>query len=711
MKIAILASGNGTNFEVLTKKFQAGEIPGTEALMFCNHPNAPVIKRAQRLGIPYETFSVKECGSKQAYESRLLKVLKEYKIDFIILSGYLRVVGSTILNEYPDSIVNLHPALLPKYPGLNSIARAFADYQKGLIDKTGVTVHFIDARLDHGPIIAQKAVPIYPDDTEETLETRVHETEHELFPMAVSEVIQKRMKRGNKVKRALVSVSDKTNLVPFVKGLVENHYEIISTGGTKKKLDEAGIKTISVEEITGFPEILDGRVKTLNPYIHGGLLAERDKPEHMKTLEKLNIHTIDLVCVNLYPFKQTIEKPNVELADAIENIDIGGPSLLRAASKNYASVTVVTDQADYDRVLKEITENGDTNLKTRAELAAKVFRTTAAYDALIAEYLTKQTGLEDPEKLTLTYDLKQRMRYGENSHQKAWLYEDALPKKFSILQAEQLHGKKLSYNNIKDADEALRAIREFQAEPTVVAMKHMNPCGIGRGKTLEEAWDRAYEADSISIFGGVIALNRKVDLATAKKMHKIFLEIVIAPGFDDDALAVLEKKKNIRLLQLDFSHENEPVRYETVSVMGGLLMQEQDVLNENVADWKCVTDVKPTEQQLKTMMFALKAVKHTKSNAIVVANNERTLGVGAGQPNRIDSAKIAVKHAGEAIDNTAVMSSDAFFPFGDCVEYAGKHGIKAIVQPGGSVRDQESIEAANKYGIAMVFTGYRHFRH
>lgn len=711
MKIAILASGNGTNFEVLTKKFQAGEIPGTEALMFCNHPNAPVIKRAQRLGIPYETFSVKECGSKQAYEARLLKVLKEYKIDFIILSGYLRVVGSTILNEYPDSIVNLHPALLPKYPGLNSIARAFADYQRGLIDKTGVTVHFIDARLDHGPIIAQKAVPIYPDDTEETLETRVHETEHELFPMAVSEVIQTRMKRGNKVKRALVSVSDKTNLVPFVKGLVENHYEIISTGGTKKKLDEAGIKTISVEEITGFPEILDGRVKTLNPYIHGGLLAERDKPEHMKTLEKLNIHTIDLVCVNLYPFKQTIEKPNVELADAIENIDIGGPSLLRAASKNYASVTVVTDQADYDRVLKEITENGDTNLKTRAELAAKVFRTTAAYDALIAEYLTKQTGLEDPEKLTLTYDLKQRMRYGENSHQKAWLYEDALPKKFSVLQAEQLHGKKLSYNNIKDADEALRAIREFQAEPTVVAMKHMNPCGIGRGKTLEEAWDRAYEADSISIFGGVIALNRQVDLATAKKMHKIFLEIVIAPGFDDDALAVLEKKKNIRLLQLDFSHENEPVRYETVSVMGGLLMQEQDVLNENVADWKCVTDVKPTEQQLKTMMFALKAVKHTKSNAIVVANNERTLGVGAGQPNRIDSAKIAVKHAGEAIDNTAVMSSDAFFPFGDCVEYAGKHGIKAIVQPGGSVRDQESIESANKYGIAMVFTGYRHFRH
>lgn len=711
MRIAILASGTGTNFEALTHKFQKGEIPGTEALMFCNHPNAPVVKRAQRLGIPYETFSVKACGGKQAYEERLLEVLKKYRIDFIILSGYLRVVGPTILNEYPNSIVNLHPALLPKYPGLNSIERAFADYKKGLIKETGVTVHFIDARLDHGPIIAQKIVPIYPDDTEETLEARVHETEHQLFPAAVSEVIQKRMNRGRKVKRALVSVSDKTDLVRFVKGLVENGYEIISTGGTKKKLDEAGIKTISVEEVTNFPEILDGRVKTLNPYIHGGLLARRDKPEHMAVLKKLNIHTIDLVCVNLYPFKETIEKPNVELADTIENIDIGGPSLLRAASKNYASVTVVTDKADYDRVLEEIKENGDTTLETRADLAAKVFRTTAAYDALIAEYLTKREKLADPEKLTLTYDLKQKMRYGENSHQKAWLYENALPKKFSILEAEQLHGKKLSYNNIKDADEALRAIREFQDEPTVVAMKHMNPCGIGRGKTLEQAWDRAYEADSVSIFGGVIALNRKVDLATAQKMHKIFLEIVIAPGFDEDALAVLEKKKNIRLLQLNFSHENEPTRYETVSVMGGLLMQEQDTLVEDIADWKCVTEVKPTEEQLKTMMFALKAVKHTKSNAIVVANDERTLGVGAGQPNRIDSAKIAVKHAGEAIDDRAVMSSDAFFPFGDCVEYAGEHGIKAIVQPGGSIRDQESIDAANKYGIAMVFTGYRHFRH
>ena len=512
------------------------------------------------------------------------------------------------------------------------------------------------------------------------------------------------------MKRALVSVSDKTNLVPFVQGLVDNGYEIVSTGGTKRVLDEAGISTISIEDVTHFPEILDGRVKTLNPYVHGGLLARRELPEHMATLEKLNITPIDLVCVNLYPFKETIEQPDVKLADAIENIDIGGPSMVRSAAKNYRDVTIVVDRADYDQVLAEIKADGDTSLATRTKLAAKAFRHTAAYDALISQYLTKQDGLEDPEKLTLTWNLKETMRYGENSHQKAWLYEDALPKSFSVLSANQLHGKKLSYNNIKDADEALRCIREFD-EPTVVAMKHMNPCGIGRGENLEQAWDRAYEADPVSIFGGVIALNRQVDLATAEKMHKLFLEIIIAPGFDDDAYAVLAKKKNLRLLTVDFSKKDEDIRHEVVSVMGGMLMQEQDVLDEDYNDWKCVTEVQPTEAQLRSLAFAWKAVKHAKSNAIVVANDERTLGVGEGQPNRIDSLKIAVQHAGDAIDDRAVMASDAFFPFGDCVEYAGQHGIKAVVQPGGSIRDQESIEMANKYGIAMVTTGVRHFRH
>ncbi|MCP0886762.1 bifunctional phosphoribosylaminoimidazolecarboxamide formyltransferase/IMP cyclohydrolase [Ligilactobacillus sp. WILCCON 0076] len=512
------------------------------------------------------------------------------------------------------------------------------------------------------------------------------------------------------MKRALLSVSDKNELVPFARFLTEHDYEIVSTGGTKKVLDDARIPTISIESVTGFPEILDGRVKTLNPYVHGGLLGRRDLPEHVATMKELKITPIDLVCVNLYPFKQTIEKTDVSLADAIENIDIGGPSMVRSAAKNYHDVTIVVDANDYSQVETEITAQGHTKLETRAKLAAKAFRHTAAYDALIADYLTEQVGLKAPEKLTLTYDLKDEMRYGENSHQKAWFYEDALPQHYSISQATQLHGKKLSYNNIKDADAAIRIAREFN-EPTVVALKHMNPCGIGQAECIEKAWDRAYKADSISIFGGVIVLNRTVDVATAEKMHQLFLEIIIAPAYEDEAYKILAKKKNLRLLELDFSKKNENKKHEIVSVMGGVLVQEQDILSEQTSDWKTVTETRPTKKQLETLMFAWKAVKHTKSNAIVVANDERTLGIGAGQPNRIDSTKIAIKHASQDIDERAVLASDAFFPMDDCVEYAATHGIKAIVQPGGSIRDQDSIDMANKYGIAMVTTGIRHFRH
>ncbi|ETA74429.1 bifunctional phosphoribosylaminoimidazolecarboxamide formyltransferase/IMP cyclohydrolase [Ligilactobacillus equi] len=513
------------------------------------------------------------------------------------------------------------------------------------------------------------------------------------------------------MKRALVSVSDKRNLVEFVKVLVDHDFEVISTGGTKKVLDEAGLPTISVEAVTNFPEILDGRVKTLNPYIHGGLLGRRDVAEHVQTMVDLDITPIDLVCVNLYPFKETIQKSGVEMAEAIENIDIGGPSMVRSAAKNFQDVTVVVDVADYDQVAEEIKTQGHTKLATRQALAAKAFRHTAAYDSLISQYLTTQIGEQKPEKLSLTYDLEDTMRYGENSHQKAWFYQDSLPVTYSISQAKQLHGKQLSYNNIKDADAAIRIIREFD-QPTVVAVKHMNPCGIGQATTIEKAWDYAYEADPISIFGGVIVLNRPVDLATAKKMHQLFLEIIIAPSFEAEAFEVLAKKKNLRLLELDFSQKDQSMsQKEVVSVLGGLLVQEQDIIVEDSADWQVVTKVQPTAAQLATLAFAWKAVKHTKSNAIVVANDQRTLGIGAGQPNRIDSTKIAIQHAGDAIDETAVLASDAFFPMDDCVEYAAQHGIKAIVQPGGSIRDQDSIDMADKYGITMVTTGIRHFRH
>lgn len=509
--------------------------------------------------------------------------------------------------------------------------------------------------------------------------------------------------------RALISVSDKKGVIAFAEGLIENGIEIISTGGTKKVLDEAGIPTISIEEVTDFPEIMDGRVKTLHPKIHGGLLGRRDLASHMEAMAASQITPIDFVCVNLYPFKETIMKSGVTEEEAIENIDIGGPSMLRSAAKNHQFVTAVVDPSDYPVVLSELKEQGGTSLATRKKLAAKVFRHTAAYDALIAQYLTGQVAEREPEKLTLTFDRKQDLRYGENSHQKAAFYETALPESYSIAQAQQLHGKELSFNNIRDADAALRIMREYQ-EPTVVALKHMNPCGIGSASTIFAAWNAAYEADPVSIFGGIIVLNREVDLPTAEAMHKLFLEIIIAPSFTPESLEVLKTKKNIRLLTVDFTVKESTYTEETVSVLGGLLVQDEDVAMEEKQDWQVVTDRKPTEKELAAMAFAWRAVKHVKSNAIVLANEHQTVGIGAGQMNRVGSVKIAIEQAG-AKTKDAVLASDAYFPMDDSVEYAAKHGIKAIIQPGGSIKDQASIDMANKYGVAMVFTGVRHFRH
>ncbi|MFC6464031.1 bifunctional phosphoribosylaminoimidazolecarboxamide formyltransferase/IMP cyclohydrolase [Marinilactibacillus sp. GCM10026970] len=511
------------------------------------------------------------------------------------------------------------------------------------------------------------------------------------------------------MKRALISVSDKTNIVEFAQSLIQNDVEIISTGGTKKVLEEAGIPTISIEEVTDFPEMMDGRVKTLHPLIHGGLLGRRDLESHMQAMETHEIKPIDYVCVNLYPFKETIKKADVTAEEAIEQIDIGGPSMLRSAAKNFASVTVVVDAKDYAKVIEELKANGETSLETRQGLAAKVFRHTASYDALIADYLTDLSNVKDPESVTVTYNKKQSLRYGENSHQSAVFYEDPMAGPFSIAKAKQLHGKELSYNNIKDADAAIRMAREF-TEPVAVAVKHMNPCGIGIGETIEDAFDRAYEADSISIFGGIVVLNREVSLEVAEKLHKIFLEIVIAPSFSEEAMSLLSTKKNIRLLELDFSQATSGGK-ELVSVLGGLLVQDQDWIEEaNKPEWKVVTKTQPTDEQMKALAFNWKVVKHVKSNAIVVGNSERTLGIGAGQMNRVGAVKIAIEQAGD-LAKGAALASDAFFPMDDSVAYAAEHGIKAIIQPGGSIKDQESIDKADEYGIAMVVTSTRHFRH
>lgn len=509
------------------------------------------------------------------------------------------------------------------------------------------------------------------------------------------------------MKRVLISVSDKTGIVDFTKKLVSLGYEVISTGGTKKTLDEAGIKTLSISDITNFPEIMDGRVKTLHPNVHGALLCVRDNEEHLKALEDNKIEMIDMVVVNLYPFKETLSKVGATHEELIENIDIGGPSMLRSAAKNYKSVTVVVDPKDYEAVMLQLENSGDTNLETREKFAAKVFRHTSAYDSLIAEYLTGKVKEEFPESMTITYEKVQDLRYGENPHQKAGFYKSSFAG-YSIGNAKQLHGKELSYNNIQDANAALEILKEFK-DSTVVAVKHMNPCGVGSGKNIEEAWNRAYEADKTSIFGGIVAANDVITTEVAEKLSQLFLEIIIAPAYEKEALEILTKKKNIRIMELNL---NSSIlnKKKITSVMDGALIQEFDELKVSSDTLVCVTERKPTEDEIEDLLFNWNVVKHVKSNAIVIGKNNQTIGIGAGQMNRVGAAKIALEQGKEKCTG-AVLASDAFFPMADTVELAAQYGVKAIIQPGGSIKDALSIEECNKHGITMVFTGVRHFKH
>jgi len=510
-------------------------------------------------------------------------------------------------------------------------------------------------------------------------------------------------------KRALLSVSDKTGLIDFAKSLVEAGYELISTGGTAKALRDAGLKVADISDITGFPEMLDGRVKTLHPKVHGGLLFLRDNEEHRAQAKAHDIEPIDLVVVNLYPFEQTISKPDVSLEHAIENIDIGGPSMLRSAAKNYRSVTVITDPLDYAIVAAEIGANGDTTLVTRERLAAAVFRTTGYYDALIAKYLASR--LPEPESFPETFALPMRraqaLRYGENPHQTAALYGQ-FPRHF-----QQLHGKELSYNNLIDINAAVRLIREFTEAPTVAILKHTNPCGIGSAATLAEAWDKAYATDRQAPFGGIIVVNRQLDLATAQLIAEIFSEVIIAPAFSDEALVLLTKKKNLRLMINSETSAPLPGMEIRSTAGDSFLLQRGDADTVSNADWKVVTKRAPTDAEREALLFGWRVVKHVKSNAIVYAARDRTLGIGAGQMSRIDSSRIAIWKASEAkLDlKGSIVASDAFFPFPDGLIAASEAGATAAIQPGGSVKDAQVIAAADERGMAMIFTGVRHFRH
>lgn len=517
------------------------------------------------------------------------------------------------------------------------------------------------------------------------------------------------------IKRALISVSNKEGIIEFAKGLSELDVEIISTGGTAKALKDAGIKVTAVSDITEFPEILDGRVKTLHPKIHGGLLAVRANSKHMGQIAELGIEPIDMVVINLYPFKETISKPNVTLDEAIENIDIGGPSMLRSAAKNHRDVIVVVDPKDYPFVISELREKGNIGIEDRMKLAHKVFEHTAHYDALIADYLKQNispaaldsNGSLFPENLTLTYEKIQDLRYGENPHQKAAFYGEIGRHPGTLAGAKQLGGKELSFNNINDADAALKAVMEFDM-PAAVGVKHTNPCGVACGENIYDAYVKAYEADPVSIFGGIVALNRPVDVQTAEELIKIFLEIVIAPDFEPGALEILRSKKNLRILQVDFDKNTSS--WDMKKVSGGLLVQELDVKDFSMQDLKVVTKRAPSDKEMEDLLFGWKVVKHVKSNAIALAKDLVTVGIGAGQVNRIWPTEQSIAHAGDKAKGS-VLASDAFFPFSDVVEAAAKAGITAIIQPGGSLRDEDSIKVADENNIAMVFTGMRHFRH
>lgn len=522
-----------------------------------------------------------------------------------------------------------------------------------------------------------------------------------------------------KMNRVLISVSDKLGVSEFAKGLKRHGLDILSTGGTAKILTENGIDVQEVSDFTGHPEMLEGRVKTLHPKIHAGLLARRDKSEHMDQLKKQNYPTIDMVVVNLYPFEQTIAKPGTTFEEAIENIDIGGPTMLRSAAKNFKDVVVIVSPEDYPYILEEMDRSeGQISIKTRYRLMQKVFQHTARYDQMISNYLNRVTMTKNgpqieeepafPRVLMMEFEKAQDLRYGENSHQKAAFYRKHTDEP-CVGNARQFQGKELSYNNLIDLEAALELVKEF-SEPSVVIIKHTNPCGVGAAKSLAEAYERAYETDPVSAFGSIIGLNRKIDPLTAEKITSTFVEAVIAPGFTNEALTVFSKKPNIRLMEVSPWQDRPGHGWTYKNLVGGLLVQDRDLVDLDEDKMKTVTKRQPSKKELRALRFAWRVAKHVKSNAIVFTTENQTAGIGAGQMSRVDSTKLAIMKAGLPLKGT-VVASDAFFPFRDGVDEIARAGATAIIQPGGSLNDDEVIKAADEHGIAMIFTGIRHFLH
>jgi phosphoribosylaminoimidazolecarboxamide formyltransferase / IMP cyclohydrolase len=752
-RIAVGVSGTGSNLRALVAAAGRGELGGKVVLVFADRACAGLAWAAEE-GI--ETVLVPGGD-----DTTLAGTLAAAAPDVIVLAGYLRIVGPAVLEAFAGRILNVHPSLLPSFPGLHAVRDALA----AGVAVTGVTVHLVDATLDSGPIVAQEAVPVAADDDEASLAGRLHAVEHRLLPSAVANLLADALSvpggarrarldatsadaRAPVPRRALLSVSDKTGLADLGRGLVLRGFELVSTGGTARALREAGLPVTDVAAVTGFPEMLDGRVKTLHPRVHAGLLADRRRADHREALIAAGIAPFDLVVVNLYPFAAAARQPGLSFDDLVEEIDIGGPSMVRAAAKNHASVAIVTSPARYDAVLAALDEHGEVPLGLRSALAVDAFRHTAAYDARIAAELPGRMhdagielpaepglpGAEDPYPPLLTISMEKvgTLRYGENPHQPAARYRrtDREPRPADgpfATDVPPLQGKALSYNNVLDASAAASVARLLRG-PAVVIMKHTNPCGAAERSNLLDAWEAALAGDPVSAFGGVVSMTGTVDRALAERLTSIFLEVVVAPAYDDAALRVLATKPNLRLV-VDPSLDAAADRTGTTSrgpfaveylgsfrtAGGGVLVSAPDTLSDDPSAWACTTSRQPTDAERRDLDLAWRLVRSVVSNAIVLVRDGMLVGLGSGQVSRVDACRQAVEKArafqGEAGARGAAAASDAFFPFPDGPEALLEAGVTAIVQPGGSLRDAQVLTAVEAAGAAMLVTGTRHFRH
>ena len=745
-RIAVGVSGSGSNLRALVAAATRGELGGGLALVFADRP-CPALDWAAEQGI--ETILVPGGD-----DDVLAATLAAVEPDVLVLAGYLRLVGPGVLARFGGRILNVHPSLLPAFPGLHAVRDALT----AGVAVTGVTVHLVDATLDGGPIVAQEAVPVLQDDTEETLLHRLHAVEHRLLPTAVANLVagaitaapgDRRTRldpatvdaHAPPPRRALLSVSDKTGLADLGRGLVARGFELVSTGGTARGLREAGLPVTDVAAVTGFPEMLDGRVKTLHPRVHAGLLADRRRADHREALAAAGIAPFDLVVVNLYPFAEAARKPGLSFDELVEEIDIGGPSMVRAAAKNHASVAIVTSPARYPAILEALDAHGEVPLPLRSALAVEAFRHTAAYDARIAAELPSRMaaagidlppdpgfpGAADPYPPALTVSLEKvdTLRYGENPHQPAARYRrtdrEPRPGDGPFAGAEPpLQGKALSYNNVLDASAAASLARLLRG-PGVVIVKHTNPCGAAERATLLDAWDAALAGDPVSAFGGVVAITGPVDRTLAERLTSIFLEVVVAPAFDEGAREVLATKPNLRLVvdralgdRTAVPAAPDPLgSFRTAG--GAVLVTAPDLLDDDPAGWTAVTKRAPTDRERADLDLAWRLCRGVVSNAILLVRDGMLVGLGSGQVSRVDACRGAVDKArqfqGEAGATGAVAASDAFFPFPDGPRVLLDAGVTAIVQPGGSMRDAEVLADVDGAGAAMVVTGTRHFRH